>query len=104
MAIEDEIVHWKKDEHGNQKAMFLRIDSAPPELYNGFPRDGCIFIKLSNGERINTMRLSVDEALRLSTQLLNIGRELLNNKRRMWNSFEPFKVNEKEAPALTLEP
>ena len=91
MAIEDEIIHWWKDEKGMQRRTILRVESFPPEINNGFPKDGFIFIKISNEKGSSTIKITPDEALRLSTQLLNISRELLNKKRKLWNSYEPIK-------------
>ena len=91
MAIEDEIIHWWKDGEGKQRRTILRIESYPPEINNGFPKDGYIFIKIFGEKGSATIRINPDEALRLSTQLLNVSRELLNKKRKLWNSFEPLK-------------
>ncbi len=91
MAIEDEIIHWWKDEKGMQRRTILRVESVPPEINNGFPRDGYIFIKIFSESGGATIRINPDEALRLSTQLLNISRELLNKKRKLWNSYEPIR-------------
>ncbi len=101
MAIEDEIVHWWRSEEGEQKRTVLRIESKNPELVNGFPRDGVVFIKIFSDKGNATIRLSADEALRLSTQLLNISRELLNKKRKLWNSYEPI-IPEKERNHLQV--
>ena len=88
MAVEDEIVHWWKTAEGVQRRTVLRIESTPPEIHNGFPRDGYIFIKIFSESGNATIKISPDEALRLSTQLLNLSRELLNKKRKLWNSYE----------------
>ena len=91
MAVEDEIVHWYKDEKGVQKRTILRIESIPPEIHNGFPKDGSIFLKIFSDKGNAIIKISPDEALRLSTQLLNLSRELLNKKRKLWNSYEPIR-------------
>ena len=95
MAIEEEIIHWWKDKEGNLKRTALRIESYPAELSSsGFPRDGFIFITILTQNNKLTIKLTPDEALRLSTQLLNVARELLNQKRKMWNSFEKISVKQ----------
>ncbi|MEM4194952.1 MAG: hypothetical protein QXY05_01455 [Candidatus Anstonellales archaeon] len=86
--IEDEIVHWWKDEKGEQHKTILRLESEPPSENNGFPRDGIIIIRLINTTGNVAMKLNPDEALRLSTQLLAIAKTLLNEKRKLWNEKE----------------
>lgn len=94
MAVEDEIIHWWNDEKGISHRTIFRIESSPPEIYNGFPRDGFVYLKLSNSTGYATIRLNPDEVLRISTQLLNVSRELLNQKRKMWNAYEPIVVKQ----------
>jgi len=86
--IEDEIVHWWKDEKGEQHKTILRLESEPPSESNGFPRDGIILLRLINSTGNVAMRISPDEALRLSTQLLAVAKDLLNQKRKLWNEKE----------------
>ncbi|MEM4707365.1 MAG: hypothetical protein QXL47_02030 [Candidatus Anstonellales archaeon] len=86
--IEDEVVHWWKDEKGEQHKTILRLESEPPSENNGFPRDGIIIIRLINTTGNVAMKLNPDEALRLSTQLLAIAKTLLNEKRKLWNEKE----------------
>ena len=87
-TIEEEIIHWRKDEKGESHRNALRIESEPPGEYNGFPRDGVITVRLMNTVSQQAIRLSPDEALRISTQLLSVAKELLNSKRQMWNRHE----------------
>ncbi len=86
--IEDEIVHWWKDEKGEQHRTLLRIESEPPTQNNGFPRDGVISIRIMNGVATPAIKLIPSEALQLSTQLLTVAKELMNQKRRMWQNHE----------------
>ncbi|MEM4335818.1 MAG: hypothetical protein QXY61_02340 [Candidatus Anstonellales archaeon] len=86
--IEDEVVHWWKDEKGEQHKTILRLESEPASENNGFPRDGIIIIRLINTTGNVAMKLNPDEALRLSTQLLAIAKTLLNEKRKLWNEKE----------------
>jgi len=85
MGVEDEIIHWWKDEKGEGHRNSLRLESEPPQLFNGFPRDGVITLRLNNTTSQQAMRLSPDEALRLSTQLVQIAKELLDQKRILWH-------------------
>lgn len=84
MPIEDEIIHWWKDEKGEQHRTILRIESEEPQNSNGFPRDGNITVRIMNTEGMAAIKLSPDEGLRLSSQVLAIAKELLNKKRKMW--------------------
>jgi hypothetical protein len=84
MPIEDELIHWWKDDKGGQHRTILRIESEGPQNTNGFPRDGVITIRVANTTGMAAMKLSPDEGLRLSNQVLTIAKELLNKKRRMW--------------------
>jgi len=86
--IEEEIVHWWKDEKGENHRNALRIESEEPQLINGFPRDGLITIRIMNSSSAQAIKLSPDEALKVSTQLLTVAKELLNHKRDLWKRFE----------------
>ena len=48
MPVEDEIIHWWKDEKGEGHRNALRIESEQPQLQNGFPRDGVVTVRLMN--------------------------------------------------------
>ncbi|MEM4389408.1 MAG: hypothetical protein QXG98_01985 [Candidatus Micrarchaeia archaeon] len=86
MVVEDELIHWWRDEKGEPHRNVLRIESEPPQLSNGFPRDGTITLRLQNSTASQAIKLSPDEALRLSTQLLAVAKELLQQKRALWNN------------------
>ncbi len=88
MPIEEEIVHWWKDEKGENHRNALRLESEVPQLVNGFPRDGIITVRIMNSASSQAIKLSPDEALRVSTQLLTVAKELLNHKRALWQKFE----------------
>lgn len=85
-TIDEEIIHWWKDEKGESHRNALRIESEPASEVNGFPRDGIVTIRLMNTASQQAIKLSPDEALRISTQLLSVAKDLLNQKRHMWNS------------------
>lgn len=82
--IEDEIVHWWKDDEGEQHRTILRMESEEPQIYSSFPRDGKVIVRLLNTVGSQAIKLSPEEALRVSTQLLTIAKELLNKKRNLW--------------------
>jgi len=84
-TVEEEIIHWWKDEKGESHRNALRLESEPASEQNGFPRDGIITFRIMNSVSQQAIKLSPDEALRISTQLLSIAKELLNQKRQMWN-------------------
>lgn len=86
--IEDEIVHWWKDEKGEQHRTILRIESEPATQSNGFPRDGIVGMRIVNTVSATAIRLSPQEALQVSTQLLAVAKDLMNQKRRMWQQHE----------------
>jgi hypothetical protein len=86
--IEDEIVHWWKDEKGEQHRTILRIESEPATQSNGFPRDGIVGIRVINTVSATAIKLSPSEALQISTQLLSVAKDLMNQKRRMWQQHE----------------
>lgn len=88
MTVEEEIVHWWKDDKGESHRNALRIESEKPSLNNGFPRDGIVTVRLLNTVSQQAIKLSPDEALRISTQLLQVAKELLNEKRTLWNQLE----------------
>lgn len=86
--IEDEIVHWWKDDKGEQHRTILRLESEEPTQSNGFPRDGTINLRIMNTVSAPAIKLSPSEALQVSTQLLAVAKDLLNRKRKMWQSHE----------------
>ena len=88
MPIEEEIIHWWRDEAGELHRNALRLESEQPQRVNGFPRDGVVTLRLMNTVSQQAIKLNPDEALRLSTQLLQVAKELLNQKRALWAQHE----------------
>jgi len=88
MVVEDEIIHWWKDDKGESHRNALRLEREDAQEINGFPRDGIVVMRILNSVSQQAMRLSPDEALRLSTQLLAVSKDLLQQKRKMWQSHE----------------
>jgi len=88
MPVEDEIIHWWKDEKGSSHRNALRVESEQPQVVNGFPRDGTIVVRIMNSSSQQAIKLSPDEALRLSTQLVQVAKELMNAKRSLWHEHE----------------
>ncbi len=86
--IEDEIIHWYKDDKGESHRSTLRVESEPAQLSNGYPRDGLITVRIANGVGTVGFRLNPDEALRFSTLLSAAARELLLRKRALWQQFQ----------------
>ncbi|MFH1257572.1 MAG: hypothetical protein ABIG96_05680 [Candidatus Micrarchaeota archaeon] len=86
--IEDEITHWFKDEKGESHKSTLRLETEPPTLQNTYPRDGIITLRMMNGIGTIGFKMSPDEALRLGTHLLNLAKEELQMKRKLWNQRE----------------
>lgn len=86
--IEEEIIHWWKDDKGESHRNALRLETENASEVNGFPRDGIIVVRILNTVSQQSIRLSPDEALRISTQLLSISKELINQKRQLWHSHE----------------
>lgn len=84
MSVEDEVIHWWKDEKGEQHRTILRLESDGPTSSNGFPRDGIVTVRIMNTVGKVAIKLSPDEALRVSSQLVSIAKEMLNKKRKMW--------------------
>ncbi|VVB65805.1 Uncharacterised protein [Candidatus Gugararchaeum adminiculabundum] len=84
MAIEDEIIHWWKDEKGENHRNALRVETDDPTEQNGFPRDGQVTVRLMNTVGNQAIKLNPDEALRVSTILLSAAKELINKKRVIW--------------------
>ena len=87
-TIEEEIIHWWKDEKGESHRNALRIEREDAQEVNGFPRDGIVTLRILNSVSQQAIKLSPDEALRISTQLLSVAKEVLNQKRALWHSHE----------------
>jgi hypothetical protein len=90
MPVEDEIIHWWRDDKGELHRNALRVESEPAVRLNGFPRDGLVTVRLVNSSSSQAIKLSPDEALRLSTQLLAVAKEMLNGKRALWAEQEEY--------------
>ncbi len=88
VMIEDEIVHWWKNDKGEQHRTIFRIESEPPAESNGFPRDGTVNVRIMNTVSATAIKLSPSEALQVSTQLLSVAKDLMNQKRRLWQQHE----------------
>ncbi|MFH0972101.1 MAG: hypothetical protein V1835_06065 [Candidatus Micrarchaeota archaeon] len=86
--IEDELIHWFKDEKGESHKSTLRLETDPPTVQNTYPRDGVITLRMMNGIGTIGFKMSPDEALRLGTHLLNLAKEELAMKRKLWNNRE----------------
>jgi len=87
-TIEDEIIHWWKDDATELHRNALRLETERAQMVNGFPRDGTVLFRLINDTSQMSMKLSPDEALRIGTELLTLGKELINQKRNLWNRYE----------------
>jgi len=87
-TIEEEIIHWWKDDKGESHRNALRVESEPASEQNGFPRDGVVTVRIMNTVAQQAIKLSPDEALRISTQLLTVAKQLLEQKRAMWNHHD----------------
>jgi len=85
-VIEEEIVHWWKDEKGESHRNALRLERDDAQEINGFPRDGIVTVRIMNTVAQQAIKLSPDEALRISTQLLAVAKDLLNQKRDLWRA------------------
>lgn len=86
--LEDEIVHWYKDDKGETHRTCLRVETDPPQVVNGFPRDGLMTVRIANTASAIGFRLNPDETLRLGTLLLALAREQLLKKRVLWQQVE----------------
>lgn len=88
MSLEDELVHWYKTDDGANHRSTLRLESEEPTLNNGYPKDGLITVRILNGVGTVGFRLNPDEALRVGTMLLTLGKELVVKKRVLWQQHE----------------
>jgi hypothetical protein len=89
--IEDELVHWYKDDSGASHKSALKLETAQPSCANGYPRDGTITVRIQNTVGIVGFRLSPDEALRVSSLLGQLSKELINKKRALWQQEDDEK-------------
>ena len=84
--IEDEVVHWFKDDKGETHRSVLRMETENAKMSDSdYPKDGIITLRIMNGIGTIGFRLSPDECLRLGTVLLSLAKEQLNFKRKLWN-------------------
>ncbi len=95
--IEDELTHWFKDDGGQSHKSALRLETDAPQLANGYPKDGIITVRIINGGGAIGFRLSPDEALRVGTHLLQLAKEQLQRKRKLWNDKDETWQKDKEA-------
>ena len=88
MAVEDELVHWYKDDGGASHKSALKLETAEPTESNGYPRDGTITVRIENTIGKVGFRLSPDESLRVAALLMQLSKELINKKRALWKGHE----------------
>ena len=88
MQVEDELVHFYKDDNGASQKSALKLETADPQTQNGYQRDGTITVRIENTAGKVGFRLSPDEALRVSTVLLQLSKELIQKKRALWRDGE----------------
>ena len=89
--IEDELVHWYKDDDGVSHKSALKLETAGPTCANGYPRDGTVTLRIANTIGTVGFRLSPDEALRVSSLLCQLSKELINKKRALWQQEDDDK-------------
>lgn len=89
--LEDELVHWYKDDNGVSHKSALKLETADPVTANGYPRDGTITLRIANTIGTVGFRLSPDEALRVSAELCQLSKEMLNKKRALWQQEDDEK-------------
>lgn len=88
MAIDDELTHWYKSDDGANHRSTLRLESEDPTLNSGYPKDGLVTMRIMNGAGTLGFKLNPDEALRVGTLLLTLGKELVVKKRTLWQQHE----------------
>jgi hypothetical protein len=88
MGLEDELVHWYKSDDGANHKSTLRLETDDPTVASGYPRDGTVTLRLMNGIGTLGFKLNPDEALRVGTMLLTLGKELVVKKRTLWQQHE----------------
>ena len=96
--IEEELIHWYKKDNGESARSVLRLESDEPHEENGFPRDGLTTLRIMNGAGSLGFRLSPEEALKLSTLLLSIAKDLINKKRALWGKRQTIEINSRTTP------
>ncbi|MFH1106862.1 MAG: hypothetical protein V1787_03115 [Candidatus Micrarchaeota archaeon] len=99
--IEDELTHWFKDDNGGSHKSSLRLETEQPVLSKGYPKDGIITVRILNGVGTIGFKLSPDEALRVGTHLLQLSKEHLQRKRKLWNEKdETYQRDRREDEGL----
>lgn len=88
MGVEDELTHWYKGDDGASHRSTMRLETEDPSMASGYPKDGVLTMRILNGVGTVGFKLSPDEALRVGTLLLTVGKELLLKKRNLWQQHE----------------
>ena len=78
--------HFYQDKEGKSHRNMLQIEMEEVKVVSGFPRDGSVMIRLQDESVNKAFKMTPQEALQLGTELKEIAKELMKQKREHWKS------------------
>lgn len=84
MAAISQYPHFYEDKDGKKKRNMLQIETEDAAMVGGFPKDGSIIIRLQDDEAQKAFKMTPQETLQLGTELREIAKELMGEKRKLW--------------------
>lgn len=76
--------HFYQDKEGKSHRNMLQIEVEEVKLVNNFPKEGNIMIRLQDETINKAFKMNPQEALKLGTELKEVAKELIKQKREAW--------------------
>lgn len=84
MVTVSQYPHFYEDKDGKKKRNMLQIEAEDAAMVGGFPKDGSIIIRIQDDTAQKAFKMTPQETLQLGTELKDVAKELLGEKRRLW--------------------
>ncbi|MFH0986683.1 MAG: hypothetical protein V1911_01400 [Candidatus Micrarchaeota archaeon] len=78
--------HFYEDKEGKKHRNMMQIETEPAAMSGAFPKDGNIMIRIQDEESQKAFKMTPQEALQFGTEIKEIAKELLSQKRELWKS------------------
>ncbi len=78
--------HFYQDKEGKSHRNMLQVEVEEGKVVSGFPRDGSVMIRLQDENTNKAFKMTPQEALQLGTELKEISKELMKQKRQAWKN------------------
>lgn len=76
--------HFYEDKEGKKKRNMLQVEAEDAVISGGFPKDGSVIIRIQDDEAQKAFKMTPQETLQLGTELKEIAKDLMAEKRKLW--------------------